>query len=179
MKCSGAVGTGIVCLLMSMVSAGGQAAQEQNAQLSDAVFKNVQVLKGIPVDEFMDAMGMFSASLGYDCSSCHSPDINNNREAFAITTPAIQRARGMIVMMNAINRDYFGGQPRVSCFTCHHAQYRPEFVPSLALQYGEVTDDPSSMRILPDPRTSADQVFDKYFEALGGRQRLASLTSFV
>jgi len=85
----------------------------------------------------------------------------------------------MIVMMNAINRDYFGGQPRVSCFTCHHAQDRPEFVPSLALQYGELTDDPSSMRILPDQRTSADQVFDKYLQALGGRQRLASLTSFV
>ena len=42
------------------------------------------MLKGIPVDEFMDAMGMFASSLGYDCSSCHSPDIRTNREAFAI-----------------------------------------------------------------------------------------------
>ena len=37
--------------------------------MSEAVFKNIQVLKGIPVDEFMDTMGMFSASLGYDCVS--------------------------------------------------------------------------------------------------------------
>jgi hypothetical protein len=178
MKFGAAMGSGIVCLL-SLVSAAGQSGPEQNPQMSETVFKNVQVLKGIPADEFMDAMGMFSASLGFDCSSCHSPEIHNNREAFAIATPLILRARGMIVMMNTINRDYFGGQPRVSCFTCHHAQYRPEFVPSLALQYGEVSDDPNSMRILPDQRTSVDQVFDKYLQALGGRQRLASVTSFV
>lgn len=177
MKLGGAMGAVIVCLLS--LAAAGQARPQQGPQMSETVFKNVQVLKGIPTDEFMDAMGMFSASLGYDCVSCHSPEIHTNREAFAIATPAIQRARGMIVMMNAINRGYFGGEPRVSCFTCHRAQYRPEFIPSLALQYGEVIFDPNSIRIIPEQRTSVDQVFDKYLQALGGRQRLASLTSFA
>ena len=54
-----------------------------------SAFKNIQVLKGIPVDQFMDAMGMFSSSLGYDCSSCHSQDIHTDRAAFATTTPLI------------------------------------------------------------------------------------------
>lgn len=170
--------TGIVCLL-ALVSVGGQAGPQPAPQSSESVFKNVQILKGIPVDEFMDTMGMFAASLGYDCVSCHSPNISTDRSAFAIATPQIQRARQMIVMMNAINKTYFGGEPRVSCFTCHRAQYRPEIVPSLALQYGDFVEDPSSMRIFPDDRETADQVFDRYLQALGGAQRLAALTGFV
>jgi hypothetical protein len=175
---AGAVMTGIVWLL-GLVAIGGQAVPEPAPPMSDTFFKNVQVLKGIPVDEFMDTMGMFSASLGYDCVSCHSPNISTDRSAFAIATPQIQRARQMVVMMNAINKSYFAGQPRVSCFTCHRAQYRPEVVPSLALQYGELVDDPSSMRIFPDDRETVDQVFDRYLQALGGSARLAALTSFV
>jgi hypothetical protein len=137
------------------------------------------VLKGIPVDEFMDTMGMFSASLGYDCVSCHSPKIYEDRGAFAETTPLIQRARQMIVMVNTINKNYFGGQGRVSCFTCHHAKNRPEFIPSLALQYGELMDDPNSMVIFPDDRTTIDKIFERYLQALGGAQRVGALTSFV
>jgi hypothetical protein len=156
-----------------------QAGPEQGPLMSDAVFKNIQVLKGIPVDEFMDTMGMFASSLGFDCVSCHSGDIYTNRAAFAEATPLIQRARQMIVMMNTINKNYFGGQPRVSCFTCHNAKNRPEFIPNLALQYGEVIDDPNSMRIFPDTRTTVEQVFDKYIQALGGAQRLAALNGFV
>lgn len=147
--------------------------------MSENVFKNVQVLKGIPVDEFMDVMGMFSASLGYDCVSCHSPEFYTDRAAFAVTTPAIQKARQMIVMMNTINRTYFGGEPRMSCFTCHRGQNQPGNVPSLALQYADVFFDPSAMAIFPDTRTTVDQVFDTYIEALGGAERLAGLTSFV
>jgi len=154
-------------------------AQEPPPLVSDAVFKNIQVLKGIPVDEFMDTMGMFSASLGYDCVSCHSPSIYEDRGAFAETTPLIQRARQMIVMTNTINKNYFGGQARVSCFTCHHAKNRPEFIPSLALQYGELMDDPNSMVIFPDDRTTIDKIFERYLQALGGAQRVGALTSFV
>jgi hypothetical protein len=175
---SGAMVAAIVCLL-ALVSAAGQAGPGQNPQMAENVFKNVQVLKGIPADEFMDAMGMFAASLGFDCSSCHSPDIRTNREAFAVATPAIQRARGMIAMMNGLNRGYFGGEPRVSCFTCHRGNYRPEIVPNLALQYGGVPDDPNAMIVLPNRRVSVDQVFDNYTQALGGAQHVASVTSFV
>src|SRR5207245_4860002 len=156
----------------------GRTGSEQNSQLSDTVFKNVKVLKGIPVDEFMDTMGMFASSLGYDCSSCHSPDIRTDRDAFAIETPLIQRARGMITMMNTLNRTYFRGEPRVSCFTCHRGNYSPEIIPSLALQYGELKEDPNAIAIFPDRKVSADQVFDKYFQALGGREQLARLTTF-
>ena len=170
--------TGTISAALAFASLVTAAAQAQAPQMSDSVFKNVQVLKGIPADEFMDAMGMFSSSLGYDCVSCHSADIYKSRDAFAISTPTIQRARGMIGMVTAINRNYFAGEPRVSCFTCHHGSDRPEFVPNLALQYGELVFDPNAIQIAPDRQSTVDQVFDKYFQALGGRQRLASMTSF-
>ena len=41
------------------------------AQMAETVFKNIQVLKGIPVDDFLDTMGIMSAALGFDCAECH------------------------------------------------------------------------------------------------------------
>ena len=171
-----------VCLLGAAAAARqaqAPAPAPQGPLMSENYFKNIQVLKGIPVDEFMDAMGMFSASLGYDCVSCHSSELYNDRNAFAIATPMIQRARQMIVMMNTINKQYFGGQTRMTCFTCHRGQDRPGNIPSLALQYGELMDDPNAMTIFPDTRNTVEQVFTKYLAALGGAQRLAALTSYV
>ena len=105
--------------------------------MAEQVFKNIQVLKGIPADEFMDTMGMFASSLLYDCTGCHVQEILIDRDAFATPTPRIQRARQMVVMVNALNRMYFGGQPKVTCFTCHRADGFPEVIPDLALQYGD------------------------------------------
>ena len=79
-----------VCVL-GAVAAARQAPAPQGPLMSENYFKNIQVLKGIPVDEFMDTMGMFAASLGYDCASCHSSQLYNDRAAFAIATPQIQR----------------------------------------------------------------------------------------
>jgi hypothetical protein len=149
------------------------------SQMSETYFKNIQVLKGVPVDEFMDAMGMFSSSLGYDCVSCHDPGLYNDRAAFAIATPLVTRARTMIVMMNALNRMYFGGQQRVTCFTCHRGQNAPSNIPSLAIQYGELVDDPNSMKIFPSRSGSADMMFTKWIQAAGGAQRLAALKSWT
>ena len=173
-----AAATLMLCVV-ARVSVSGQAPPVDTPQMSETVFKNVQVLKGIPVDEFMDAMGMFASSLGYDCASCHDQGIHNTRDAFAITTPAITRARGMVLMMNNINRMYFGGQPRVTCFTCHRTTYSPENVPSLAAQYAVLTDDPNAMTIFPDKEQTVDEVFNKYMQALGGADRVARLTSYT
>src|SRR5262249_45101950 len=44
----------------------------QRPQTSEQVFKNIQILKGIPVDEFMGTMGLFSAALSMCCGDCHT-----------------------------------------------------------------------------------------------------------
>lgn len=171
-----------LCWLGAVLS-GSQAAPQEPPQTVDTVFKNVQVLKGIPVDEFMDTMGMFAAALAKDCTGCHSQEILDGRpEAFASPTPMIQRARQMIVMVNTINRNYFGGQKRVTCATCHINAAAPENVPNLGLQYGTPFENPSSMAFFIAPGSNdsqASQIFARYIEALGGAQRLAAATSLA
>ena len=151
--------------------------------MAEAVFKNIRVLKGIPVDEFLDTMGMFAAATAKDCTGCHSPQILDGKaEAFAINTPMIDKARLMVGMMNAINRNYFGGRKRVSCATCHSNTSAPENVPNMAIQYGNPAENPDSMQFVAANGSSPgqiDQVFAKYLEALGGPQRLAGVTSFT
>jgi hypothetical protein len=169
----------IVTCAAAIASTAGARPQDVTPPAAETVFTNVQMLKGIPVDEFMDAMGMFSAALGYDCSSCHSKAIATDRAAFADATPLIQRARGMIAMTNTLNRLYFGGEPRVSCFTCHRGNPRPERVANLALQYAPLMEDPNALEIIPSRQGSVDQVFDKYMKALGGAERVATLTSYI
>ena len=53
-----------------MASAHGQAAPAKQL-MSEQAFKNVTVLKGIPVDEFMDTMGFIAASTNFNCTDCH------------------------------------------------------------------------------------------------------------
>ena len=170
----GAAGIAIACLL----GAAASTAQE-NPPMAGDVFKSVMLLRGIPVDTFFEAMGMFANAMGNDCTFCHVSEAVFDKAKFADSTPRIMKARQMIVMMNAINKQYFAGQTRVTCFTCHGGSDRPRAEPDLALQYAEPVFDPNAREIPPDPRLSANQVFDKYIQALGGADRLAKLTSYV
>src|SRR4029078_7451654 len=87
--------------------------------MSEQAVKNGEVLKGIPVDEFMDTMGMISASLGMNCSDCHTNDTNPGWGAFADETPTKRTARRMMQMVAALNKASFRGSPAVTCYTCH------------------------------------------------------------
>ena len=167
------------CLLAVGV-ASSQAGAQQPPPMAESAYLNVQVLKGIPVDQFNDTMGMFSSALLLDCVGCHDPKITSDTKAFATSTPRIQRARQMVVMMNSINRLYFGGQQRVTCFTCHAGDPTPEQSPSLRLQYGELITDPTSFEFFSDMAAPpAEEILAKYLKVLGGPQRLAALTSFT
>ena len=171
-----------VCLLAVLsAQASGAAAQAPaapTALLSDQVLKNIQVLKGVPIDTFFESMGLFASSMGGDCTYCHSKDAVFNRDAFAIATPRIQRARQMIVMMNTINKTYFAGQTKVTCFTCHRAAYSPETAPRFTLQYGTPPEEPNMINFVDDPRADAGKILDKYLDAIGGAGRLAKVASF-
>ncbi|MSO82849.1 MAG: photosynthetic reaction center cytochrome c subunit [Acidobacteria bacterium] len=151
----------------------------ERVPLTEEVFKSVVLLRGIPVDTFFEAMGMFASAMGNDCTFCHASGAYFDKAAFAQPTPRIMKARQMIVMMNAINKQYFGGQPRVTCFTCHSGSQSPKKEPDLAVQYGPPLEDPNAMDFPVDARFSADQVFDKYLQALGGAGPLAKLTTFA
>jgi hypothetical protein len=169
-------------------AAGRQAAPAQPSsgeapQMAEKVFKNIQVLKGITVDEFMDTMGMFAAATTKDCTGCHAPEIlSGSRDAFATPTPMIQRARQMTVMMNTINRNFFGDQKRVTCYTCHSATPSPQRVPNLSIQYGTPPpDNPDRLEFvaLPDRANEVDSIFARFVQAIGGAERWAAVNSFA
>ena len=168
-----------VCLF-AVAIANGQAGQAQRPPMAEEVFKNVQILKGIPVDEFMDTMGMFAAATSLNCTSCHASDNTTTWDKFAVDTPLKQTARRMMNMVNAINKTQFKGVRSVTCYTCHHGDQRPKIVPSLIVQYSAPLEDPNEIEILPNAKAPpADEVFAKYIQALGGAARVGNLTSFV
>ncbi len=68
------------CLLVA-ISANGQG--QERPLMAEDVFKNIQVLKGIPVKEFMNTMGFFSAATNLNCIDCHSPQ-SESLEGYAI-----------------------------------------------------------------------------------------------
>src|SRR5678816_3281931 len=89
----------------------------------------------------------------------------------------------MILMVQDLNKTNFGGARVVTCYTCHrNTQGAPKNTPSLAEQYGEPpTGDPNEVEITRQApgAPSADQIFDKYLQAVGGAQKAATITSIV
>src|SRR5215831_5405304 len=121
------VAAGAIAVVFPMTVSAQQASDRP--VVTQDVFKSVTVLRDIPVDTFFDTMGMFANAMGNDCTFCHSPKAALDRAQFAEVTPRMQRARQMIAMMQALNTQYFGGAPRVTCFTCHHGNQSPRSDP--------------------------------------------------
>jgi len=146
--------------------------------MAEAAFKNVQALKGIPVDEFLGTMGLFAAALSADCSFCHT-GAGTETPKWEEDTPRKRTARRMIEMVQAINRDHFTGRQRVTCWTCHRGTREPLVTPTLDRMYGEpIVDPPDIVPAATSGEPTADQIFDQYIAALGGADRLAALKSY-
>jgi photosynthetic reaction center cytochrome c subunit len=168
--------------LSSVVLTSGQAPQAgppPGVPMAEQVFKNVQVLKGIPVNEFMGTMGVFSAALGMSCEDCHAAG-DENWAVYAKDSPRKQMTRVMVLMMANINRTHFGGRQVVTCYSCHRGSARPRATADLAELYGTPPGtDPNAVFEQARGAPAAEEVLDKYVQAIGGAQRIAALTSFV
>ena len=146
--------------------------------MADQVFKNIQALKGIPVDEFMQTMGLMTAALQFDCSTCHV-DAGTEKVDWAADTPRKVTARRMVNMVATINRDNFQGRQVVTCWTCHRNRDKPLVTPTMATIYGMPDFEPDDLIVLNRDLPPAESVLDKYIEASGGAQRLAAITSIA
>ncbi|PWT85205.1 MAG: hypothetical protein C5B57_03395 [Blastocatellia bacterium] len=155
------------------------AGQAPATQMSEVAFKNIQVLKGIPVDEFMGTMGLFSAALSVCCGDCHTGAGTSNPK-WEDDPPRKRTARRMVQMVNAINKENFGGRQVVTCWTCHRGNQRPTVTPAIDRIYGDpILEPPDLLPTATSGVPTVDQIFDKYIQALGGADRLAKLTSFA
>jgi len=149
-------------------------AQEKAAQPK---FKNLQVLKDVPSDQMIPAMQFISASLGVECEFCHVRDAYDKDDKQSKKT-----ARRMIQMMFALNANQFDGERAVTCYTCHRGSAKPVSIPMVDSTAPYV----SEARLATDPaatgRTdlpSADDVIEKYMQAVGGSAAVANVSSRV
>jgi len=148
---------------------------------SEQVFKNVQVLKGITVDEFMGTMGVFTTSLSLCCGNCHPGAGTSDPKWNIDTNPRKVRARQMVRMVNAINQTNFGGRKVVTCWTCHRGQLSPSVTAPLDFAYGDTVVVPGDV-LTKDPNSekpTVDDVLNNYIQAIGGQAAADRLTSYV
>jgi photosynthetic reaction center cytochrome c subunit len=167
--------------LAGIASASGQTGTAEKPLLSEEAFRDVQVLRGIPASEFIETMGFFAVSLTANCTTCHGDASAGSWEHYADNTQLKTAARRMVVMMNSINQANFGGKREVTCYTCHRGDRTPRITPTIADVYNSTFNPIEPDKLLPpvSDEPSADQILDKYVQALGGAQNLAKVTSFA
>ena len=171
-------GMALVGLTGAGLAVAQPAAQETKPLLAEQVFKNIQVLKGIPVDDFLGTMGVMAAALQFDCSDCHV-GAGTDTVDWAADTTRKRTARRMVTMVENINKANFGGRQMVTCWTCHRNRDKPMVTPTMEVLYGTPTLEPDDIIVTAPGLPSAASILDKYIQASGGAQRLAGLTSFA
>src|SRR5712691_6007740 len=154
--------TGIaVAAFISAASGAAQNAPQEKPLLAEQVFKNVQALKGIPVDDFLETMGVMSAALQFDCSDCHV-GAGTDTVDWAADTPRKRTARRMVGMVETINKTNFGGRQMVTCWTCHRNRDKPLTTPTFETIYGTPTLEPDDVIVTTPGLPSAESILDKY-----------------
>lgn len=104
----------------------GIAGQENKP--AEEVFKNIQMLKGMPAGRLLRVMEMgFARSLGVNCTHCHVADAWEKEDK-----PTKQITREMSAMVTVINNEQLkkiknlkGPNSIVNCTTCHRGQTKP------------------------------------------------------
>jgi photosynthetic reaction center cytochrome c subunit len=148
---------------------GAQGAAATPVKKAPEVFKNIQVLKDMNADQLQPAMQFIAASLGVGCNECHVEE-NGRLEAEKDDKNAKGTARRMMQMTMDINKNSFGGRTQVTCFSCHRGSTNPVGVP--------IISDVETPRAEPPAQGSmptADQILDKYVQAVGGADAIARI----
>ncbi|MFZ0293341.1 MAG: c-type cytochrome [Candidatus Sulfotelmatobacter sp.] len=142
------------------------------AQVAESVFKNIQVLKGIPSDQLIPSMRFIAASLGVECSYCHVPEHFEKDDK-----KPKQIARDMMRMMLTIDKKSFSGYREVTCNSCHRGSLKPEGVPAIAGEAQAKLQTAAASETLSASLPTSDQLIDRYIQALGGAVAIGNITS--
>jgi photosynthetic reaction center cytochrome c subunit len=159
---------------------GAQSAQPSTTtpspKTTEQVYKNIQVLKGVPADQLIPAMQFITASLGVQCDFCHLENAFDKDDK-----ETKQTARKMMRMMFAINKDNFDGHKEVTCYACHRGTHKPVATPVISeepvqLAPGEKRNhEEENAASLP----SVGKIIDKYLQAMGGTDAVARISTRV
>ena len=167
------------------------AAAPEAGQTAAQHYKNIQVLKDIPADELIPAMRFIETALGVECEFCHVQ--GNDPDRFSKDDKKEKgTARDMMKMMKQINDTSFEGRTEVTCATCHNGHSRPQaYAPMATVESVKERLAEEQARPRPAPGQqpaaqaeparpalpTADQLFARYEEAIGGDAAIGKLTS--
>jgi len=142
---------------------------------TEQLYKNIQVLKGVPADQLIPAMQFITASLGVQCDFCHLENAFDKDDK-----ETKQTARKMMRMMFAINKDNFGGHQEVTCYACHRGAHKPVITPIISEQ-ADLTGEEKIPREQPNTSNlpSADQILRKYLQAIGGSEAASNISTRI
>ena len=140
-----------------------------NEKTAEQVYKNIQVLKGMPASQLDAVMAFMSGSLGVRCNYCHVNPFEKDDK------PTKQTARKMIQMVFDLNKGSFNGQGAITCFTCHRGQPQPLSAPAV----GQNLWQQSTTATKDTPLPTVDQILDHYVQAVGGKQAIEKVSSRV
>lgn len=147
-------------------------AQQQDKPV-EQVQKNIKVLNGMPSSQLLPVMHFMRTSLGVRCDYCH---VAENGKYWMDSKPAKETARRMLRMVSEINKNNFGGRPVVTCNSCHRGSTQPLATP--AIGQGAFTDTTRDLEVrTPPPLPTADELFERYRNALGGDAALKAITT--
>ena len=168
----------VVTVLALSAICGAQSAQPlttiPSPKTTEQVYKNIQVLKGVPADQLIPAMQFITASLGVQCDFCHLENAFDKDDK-----QTKQTARKMMRMMFAINKDNFDGHKEVTCYACHRGVHKPVAIPVIG-------EEP--VQLAPEEKTNheeengaslpnADKIIGKYLQAMGGADAVARIST--
>jgi len=145
-------------------------------------FKNIQVLKGIPAEQVFPTMQFITASLGVECEFCHVQNAFEKDDK-----KPKQTARKMMEMMFAVNKDNFGGHREVTCYSCHRGSAHPAAIPAVmadepahnAREPHRMESESKSAEAKSSEGPTAEQLLDKYVQAVGGTSAIDKVSSRV
>ena len=91
---------------------------------AEEVYKNIQIMKGLPAPRLTGVMNNLTRWLGVECAHCHVVGQFEKDDK-----PAKETARKMFGMVRAIGQEHFSGSNPVTCWTCHRGAAKPQSLP--------------------------------------------------
>lgn len=160
----------IACFVVTaMIGGSSSLAQKTQVETAGQKFKSIKVLNDMPADQMGKVMNMISASLGVNCAFCHT---SNDGDYEKEGVEHKDTARKMMKMTFELNKSQFDGRPEINCNTCHNGRSHPQ--PSFPLTRAKVAEERPKQ---PAVKPTADEILAKYETALGGKDRIAKITS--
>ncbi|MBP6715671.1 MAG: photosynthetic reaction center cytochrome c subunit [Acidobacteria bacterium] len=179
---------------------------DQDGPLAPTKYKDIQVLKDVPVADFDVTMHYFGVSLGWTCQNCHVRDQATGEFNYAAEHRFKTTAREMVEMVKVVNAGDYGA--KINCVTCHQGHneplglpvaqmYTPEQVTAMAAQAAAQAarqggagarpggagpgGQPGAARgqQTPPPPPPFEPIIEKYIAAMGGQATLDKLQTRV